>query len=513
MLICSINLAAGADEKKETTIMLNLYEKSSEEYTISGDIYNYAIRLVDLDVCDKDLYVASCINTIELNIIQKNKYSNEVIKTVVVPDIVKLREFPIDIDFEDIKFEGIYVITIYFDRGAANFKMNYTKKDVLRGMSPVYSGDMADNPFLLYFGQGDNLYFMNINRSENRLIVNVRNNQESKTLYGLSDDILSFGPVMVKILNETTAGIKFTVYSNSNIKNLSKSEVSLRKGETGNIGGLDFTISDAATLSATIKVENQDYAIRKRSLKGINNYIFEVNDIVGDRVSLNIYHPPSVTLVQYNPNVTLTVTKKLDFYEGDVFEIPFTIANTGKASANNLTINLQGHGANIVDGTWKGILNPGEVKELKFKASFYNEGDHTLVFNVNTGQSSEEFQEKVSIKSKVTSVLKEGPMKSLIVITRDYIVTPDRIRMIQNSINIFLYIGLALSVGIILNSARQKLPVVERPKEKPKRRVAKRKDMPPKPISKDMAVSQERLRVSKQRRSQGLKRESVKKKE
>ena len=52
--------------------MIHLYEKEKESYTISGDIYNYEIRLVDTDICDNDLYVSSCINTIELNIVQKN---------------------------------------------------------------------------------------------------------------------------------------------------------------------------------------------------------------------------------------------------------------------------------------------------------------------------------------------------------------------------------------------------------------------------------------------------------
>ena len=103
-------------------------------------------------------------------------------------------------------------------------------------MVPIYSGEMGENPFLLYFGETDNLYTMTINRSENRLIVNVRNNQDSKTLYGLQDDILPFGKIMVKVLNRTDMGIKFIVYSNSNIKSLSKSNTSLKKGETGNIG-------------------------------------------------------------------------------------------------------------------------------------------------------------------------------------------------------------------------------------------------------------------------------------
>lgn len=512
MLICSINFVLGADEKKEVTIMVHLYEKENESYTISGDIYNYEIRLVDTDVCDKDLYVSSCINTIELNIVQKNKYTNEVIKTVVVPDIVKLRDYPTDIDFEDIKFEGVYVFTIYFDQGAANFKINYTKKDVLRSMNPVYSGEMGENPFLLYFGEGDKIYSMNVNRSDSRLIVNVRNNQDSKTLYGLSDDILAFGSIMVKVLNQTDTGIKFIVYSSSNIKSLSKSEISLRKGETSNIGGLDFKITDAAALSATVNAENQDYVIKKRTLKGISNYIFEVNDISGDTVKLSIYHPPSVTLVGYNPNVILTVTKKLEPEEGDIFEIPFTLANTGKANANNLKVNLQSSTANIINGTWNGALNVGETKELIFKARFNEAGDYILVFNVDTGLSSEGFQEKVNVKSKVTSVLKEGPMKSLIFVTNEYILTQDRIRLAQNSINIFFYIGVILSSAIILNSARQTLPNIEVKKKSVKRKVMKRKEEPIKTRN-NIAISQERLRVSKERKEKGIKRESVKKRE
>jgi len=514
MLICSINFVFGADEKKEVTIMIHLYEKQNEGYTISGDIYNYDIRLVDLDICDKDLYLGtSCINTIELNIVQKNKYTNEVIKTVVVPDIVKVRDMAMNIEFEDITFDAIFVSTIYFDQGAANFKIDYTKKDVLRSMNPVYSGEITDTPISIYLGEGDKLYSMNINSSDNRLIVNVRNNQDSKTLYGLSDDILSFDSIMVKVLNQTNTGIKFIVYSNSNIKSLTKSETSLRKGETGNIGGLDFKITDAASLSATINVENQEHVIKKRSLKSINNYIFEVTDIMGDNVKLSIYHPPSVTLVGYNPNVILTVTSKLEPEEGDMFEIPFTLANTGKANSNNLKVSLQSSTANIIDGTWSGALNAGETKELKFKARFNEAGDYIIIFNVDTGQTSEGFQEKVSVKSKVTAVLREGPMKSLIFITNEYVLTQNRIKLVQNSINILLYIGILLSSAIILNSARQKLPNLEKPKEKPKRKVVKRKDQQIKSKNNDAAISQERLRVSKQRRNQGLKRESVKKRE
>ncbi|NYT03710.1 MAG: hypothetical protein GKC00_03280, partial [Candidatus Methanofastidiosa archaeon] len=204
---------------------------------------------------------------------------------------------------------------------------------------------------------------------------------------------------------------------------------------------------------------------------------------------------------------------KLESEEGDIFEIPFTIANIGKAGANNLTISLQNSSANIIEGTWKGTLNPGETKDLKFKARFNSEGEYVLVFNVNTGQSSEGFQETVNIKSKVSAALKEGPMNSLIYITREYIFTQDRIRILQSSINTLFYIGILLSTGIIINSARQRLPVVEKVKEKPKGKVMKRKELPNKSRKNDIAVSQERLRVPKERKNQGIKRESVKKRE
>ena len=513
MLICSINFVLGADEKKEVMIMIHLYEKNSEAYTVAGTIYNYDIRLVDVDVCDKDLYDGtSCINTVELNIVQRNKYTNEVIKTVVVPNIVKVRDMAINVEFQDIIFEDIFVFTIYFDQGAANFKLDYTIKDVLKNMTPIYSGEMGDTPFLIYFGGGDTVYTMNVNRSGNRLIVNVRDDQDTKAIYGLPDDILPFGPIMVKVLNETDTGIKFTVYSSSNIKPLTKSETLLRKGETGNIGGMDFKIADAVPLSATINVEGQDYVLKTRSLKNINNFIFEVNGITGDGVKLSIYHPESVGLLGYNPNVTLTVTKKLEPEEGEIFDIPFTLANTGKVNANNLTVDLQDSTANIIEGTWNGSLNTGEIKELVFKARFDNEGDYTIIFKVNTGQSSEEFQQKVSVKSKVTAVLKEGPMKSLLFIAKEYILTQSRIRLFQNSINIFLYIGILLSAGIIFNSMRQKLPNMEIPKKKPtKKRVVERKVEPVRQQN-NGAIAQERIRPPKERKDKGIKRESVKKK-
>ena len=503
LLICSINFAVGADERKEVTIMLELFEKSKEAYTISGSMYTYDIRLMGTDICDKELCDGTrCINTIELDIVQKNKYTNEVIKTVTVPDIIKVRDMPMNVEFEDMRFDDIYVFTIYFDRDSANFKMDYTIKDPVKGLTPVYAGEMGENPFLLYFGEGDKIYTMNINRSGDRLITNVRDNLDSKTVYGLSDDVLSFGSIMVKVLNQTSTGIKFTVYSSSNIENLERSNVSLRKGETGNIGGMDFKITNINTLTATITVDGVDHQIKKRSLKGISNYIFELNDIGGESVNLYVYHPPSVSLLDYQPNVTLTVTKKLEPEEGDVFEIPFSIANTGKVGANNLTINLEGSEANIIDGAWKGTLEPGEVKELKFKAKFNTEGEYLLVFNVDTGQSSEGFQSKVNVRSKVTSILKEGPMASLIYITRGYILTPQRMGVLYNSINIFLYIGILLSAGILLNSARQKLPQQAPPNgAAPKGKVVKRR---PEQINQvqNGAVNKQKVRPSQKVRKQ-----------
>jgi hypothetical protein len=276
---------------------------------------------------------------------------------------------------------------------------------------------------------------------------------------------------------------------------------------------MDFKISDLAVLLVTINVENKDYAIRNRSFKNIGGYIFEVSGITGDTANLNIYHSPSVNLVDYNPNIILTVTKKLEFYEGDIFEIPFTIANIGKVGAKNITINLENSGEDIIEGTWKGTLNPEETKDLKFKARFNSEGEYELVFNVNTAQYSEKFQEKVNIKSKVTSILKKGTMNSLIYITRGYILTQDRIRMVQDSINIFFLIGILLSSGIILNSARQNLPTVEKSKDSPKKKSINRKDQSIKSKKDEVTISQERLKVSKQRRAQGLKRESIKKRE
>jgi len=152
LLICSINLAVGADERKEVTIMLELFEKSKDAYTVSGSMYTYDIRLMGTDICDKELYDGTrCINTIELDIVQKNKYTNEVIKTVTVPDIIKVRDMPMNVEFEDMRFDDIYVFTIYFDRDSANFKMDYTIKDPVKGLTPVYAGEKGENPFLLNF--------------------------------------------------------------------------------------------------------------------------------------------------------------------------------------------------------------------------------------------------------------------------------------------------------------------------------------------------------------------------
>ena len=184
-----------------------------------------------------------------------------------------------------------------------------------------------------------------------------------------------------------------------------------------------------------------------------------------------------------------------------------------KVGAKNITINLENSGEDIIEGTWKGTLNPEETKDLKFKARFNSEGEYELVFNVNTAQYSEKFQEKVNIKSKVTSILKKGTMNSLIYITRGYILTQDRIRMVQDSINIFFLIGILLSSGIILNSARQNLPTVEKSKDSPKKKSINRKDQSIKSKKDEVTISQERLKVSKQRRAQGLKRESIKKRE
>jgi hypothetical protein len=177
-------------------------------------------------------------------------------------------------------------------------------------------------------------------------------------------------------------------------------------------------------------------------------------------------------------------------------------------NANTLKVNLQNSSANIIYGTWNGTLNVGETKEVIFKARYDEAGDYIIIFNVDTGQSSEGFQEKVTVKSKVTSVLKEGPMKSLIFITREYILTQDRIRLAQNSINIFFYIGILLSTGIILNSARQTLPNMEKSKKK----VVKRKDKSIKSRN-NAAIYQERLRLSKERKDKGIKRESIRKRE
>jgi len=85
--------------------------------------------------------------------------------------------------------------------------------------------------------------------------------------------------------------------------------------------------------------------------------------------------------------------------------------------------------------------------------------------------------------------------------------------MVQDSINIFFLIGILLSSGIILNSARQNLPTVEKSKDSPKKKSINRKDQSIKSKKDEVTISQERLKVSKQRRAQGLKRESIKKRE
>ncbi|NMC77555.1 MAG: hypothetical protein GYA60_09735 [Candidatus Methanofastidiosa archaeon] len=457
---------------KEVTIMIPLYQEKNEEYTIKGDLYNYSIRLVEITKCDKDLFDGSCINTIELNILQKNKYNNETIKTVVVPNIIKVREIPLTIEFEDIKFTSIFVITIYFDQGAANFKLGYTAKDVLREMTPIYSGEMIESPISLYFGEADKVYSMIVNRSEDKLIVNVRNNIDSETLYGVSDDILPFGNIRVKVLNKTNNGIKFTVYSISGINSLSKSEISIKKGESFNIGGSDFKVIDTSNLSTTIKFQDQEFILKKRSIKSINGYLFELSDSGADSANINVYHPLSINVTEYSPNVTLTVTKKLEAEEGDVIEIPFTLANTGKANAENLEVILQGSGLSIIDGSWKGALKSGETKDLIFKAKYNEPGSYIINIGVSSGQFSQNFQKDVNIKSKVTSVLREGPTQALIFIAKNYILTQERIKFIQNSINIFFYIGIAISGTIIVYSSMQTLPSRDIPKKKiPKQKV------------------------------------------
>ena len=468
LLICSINSVLGANEDKEVTIMIPLYQETNEEYTLRSDLYNYAIRLVEITKCDKELYPInqSCVNTIELNIVQKNKYNNEIIKTIVVPDLIKVRDIPMSVEFEDIKFNSIFVVTIYFDQGAANFKLRYTAKDVLREMAPIYSGEMIDTPISAYFGDTDTLYSMIVNRSENKLIVNVKNNADSETHFGVSDDILPFGNIRVKVLNQTDRGIKFTVYSTPNLKPMSKSEISLKTGETFNIGGQDFKIIDISSLSSTIRVEGQDYTIRKRSVKSINNYLFELSDTGTDTASINVYHPESINVSEYNPNITLTVTKKLESEEEDTFDIPFTIANTGKANAERLDVTLQGQGLSVIEGSWNGSLKPGETKELVFRAKYNEPGSYTVNLNVNSGQTTETFQKEVTITSKVSSVLREGSMQALIFIAKNFIVTQDRIKLLQNSINIFFYVGIILSGAIIFYSSIQTLPKNEPPKEK-----------------------------------------------
>lgn len=477
LLICSINPAFGADTDKEITIMIPLYQETNEEYTLRTSLYTYGIRLMEITKCDKELFPInqSCVNTIELNIVQRNKYTNEIIKTVVVPDLIKVREIPMSVEFEDIKFNSVFVVTIYFDQGAANFKLTYTEKDVLKGMIPIYSGEMIETPISAYFGSADTLYSIIVNRSENKLIVNVKTNTQSETHYGISDEIISFGNIRVKVLNLTDNGIKFIVYSTPNLTPMSKSEVTIKNGDTFNIGGVDFKVADVSSVSATIKVDAQDYPIRKRSVKTINNLLFELIESGADNATINIYHPESINITEYSPNVTLTVTKKLESQEGDTFDIPFTIANTGKVNADGLEISLQGTGLDVVEGLWKGSLKSGETKELIFKAKYKEPGEHTLNLNVNSGQSIETFQKDVTITSKVSTMAKEGSMPALIFIVENYIVTQDRIKLLQNSMSIFFYLGVIVSGAIIFYSSIQALPKNEPPKQK----VVKKK-LPPK---------------------------------
>lgn len=494
LLICSINFVFGANENKEVTIMIPLYQETNEEYTLKGNIYNYGIRLVEITKCDKDLYNGSCINTIELNILQKDKYNNEIKKTVVVPDIIKVRDIPMTVEFEDIKFNSIFVTTIYFDQGAANFKISYTDKDVLREMVPVYSGEMIDTPLSIYMGETDKLYSMVINRSESKLIVNVKNNTNSETHYGVPDDIISFNDIKVKVLNQTNGGIKFTVYSTPGISFLSKSEIVIRKGESFNVGGIDFKVIDTSNISATLRQDNQDYLLKKRSVKTINGYLFELNDIGTGNITLNVYHPKSINVMEYGPNVVLKVTKKIEYEEGEIFEIPFTIANTGKADAEELIITLQGSGANIIDGSWRGLLKSGETKDLIFKAKYNESGNYIINFNVNSGQSSESFQEEVNIKSKITAALTEGPMQTLIFITRNYIVTQDRIKLLQSSITAMFFVGVLLSGAIIAYSSMQTLPKREIPRKKISKKKISSGGPPKEKIRNDEKIRRKRIK-------------------
>lgn len=445
---------------------MHVYEKYNEEYTISGDIYNYVIRLVDTSICDSELWDGStCINTIRLHILQKDRFRNQTLDTVVVPSIIRLRDTPMNVDFKDISFDSIFVSRIDFNQENSDFTIRYTKKDLLRGMTPVYSGNIMNNAFSIYLGQGDTLYTMTFNRSADRLIVNFRD-MDTKTLHGLPGDIIPFDTIMVKVLNERDGAINFTVYSSDYIEKMSRSEVSLRRGEMIDIEGSDLMISDANNISAKISTGAQEYEVRKGHFKGIKNYIVQVRDIVGDTVHLNIYHPDSVRIVEYSPNVSLKLTKSLEPQEGELFEIPFTVANTGRVSANNMAINLQSGGGNIIEGSWRGTLGPGETKDLVFRARFNSEGDYLIVFNLDTGRSSEVFEENVRVSSKAVTALREGPINSLIFIAGSHIVNPDRIAFIQNSIGILFYTGIIVSTAILINSARQKLPSFDPPKKK-----------------------------------------------
>ncbi len=467
VLICSINLAYEvAGDEKDVTISMHVYEKYNEEYTISGDIYNYVIRLVDTSICDPDLWDGStCTNTIRLHILQKDKFRNETLDTVVVPSIIRSRNMPMGVEFKDISFDSIFVSRIDFDKEYSDFTINYTKKDLLRNMATVYSGEIRSTAYSIYLGEGDTVYTMTFNRSADRLIVNFRDT-DSKTLHGQPGDIIPFDPIMVKVLSERDGAINFRVYSSTNIRKMTKSEISLRKGEMVDIDGSDLTISDANNLSAKISLDNQNYEVRRRHFKGIKDYIVEVRDIVGDNVQLNIYHPDSVNIIEYSPNVSLEVTKSLEPEEGELFEIPFTVTNTGRVGANDMTVNLQSGSGNIIEGSWRGRLGPGETKDLVFRARFNTEGNYLIVFNLDTGRSSEVFEEQVRVRSKVATALKEGPINSLVFIAREHVVNTDRVNFVQNSLNTLFYVGLLLSAGILINSARQKIPSVEPPRKK-----------------------------------------------
>lgn len=198
--------------------------------------------------------------------------------------------------------------------------------------------------------------------------------------------------------------------------------------------------------------------------------------------------------MEYGPNVVLKVTKKIEYEEGEIFEIPFTIANTGKADAEELIITLQGSGANIIDGSWRGLLKSGETKDLIFKAKYNESGNYIINFNVNSGQSSESFQEEVNIKSKITAALTEGPMQTLIFITRNYIVTQDRIKLLQSSITAMFFVGVLLSGAIIAYSSMQTLPKREIPRKKISKKKISSGGPPKEKIRNDEKIRRKRIK-------------------